>query len=386
MRHLSVPKRQTQFFIDALKERDWFPTGYRVLPDGECSLVPIAESAPEKLSSPFTEIPIVIEAQDPPSPKDWIAHLPNYISTSIIDEHKGIWPNSQEHYGDIILFKIEREIEQYAQQVALAKMDHSLKTRLILRDHGVSGEYRVRMLEPLAARSEDGILNAEEISSLPDEIKTRLTSTRVSVKENGTSILLDPSTAYYSSRLAGERERTVFSAMELRNLLSRPLSIADPYCGVGPTVLQLLNQENLVGDLLACDINPHAVELLMENIGDVSEDWFIGVEDATTLENIAELVNRFDLLLMNLPHETLAHLPHLLPLLKTSGPTTVRGWAVVEEQNLQSFENQLNETLSEHASLNERVQPTIRRQYNTTKVLVRFEARYGDSINHPRHP
>lgn len=378
MRHLSVPKRQTQFFIDALKKMDWFPTGYRVLSDGECSLVPIAESAPRELSPQFTGIPIVIETQDPPSPKTWIAHLPNYISTSVIDEYEGIWPNSQEHYSDIILFKIEREIEQYAQQVALAKMDHSPKTRLILRDHGVSGEFRVRMLEPLAARSEGAILNAEEIISLPEEIKARLTSTRVSVKENGTTILLDPSTAYYSSRLAGERERTVSSAMELRNLLSRPLSIADPYCGVGPAVLQLLNQEHLVGDLLACDINPHAVGLLRENIGDISENWFIGVEDATTLGNIAELLNRFDFVLMNLPHETLAHLPHLLPLLKTSNPTILRGWAVVEEQNLLNFENELNETLIQHAPLVERVQASIRRQYNATKVLVRFEARYGD--------
>ena len=86
---------------------------------------------------------------------------------------------------------------------------------------------------------------------------------------------------------------------------------------------------------------------MRENIGDISENWFIGVEDATTLGNIAELLNRFDFVLMNLPHETLAHLPHLLPLLKSSNPTILRGWAVVEEQNLLSFENELNGILSD---------------------------------------
>ncbi len=348
-----------------------------MLPDGECSLVPIAESAPEKLPDPFIGIPIVIESQSPPQPKNWMAYLPEYISKSKISEHEGIWPNSQEHYADIILFKIEREIEQYAQQVALAKMDHSPKARAIFRDHGVSGEFRVRMLEPLAVRSGDRVLNAAEISTLESEDHARLTSTRVSVRENGTTILLDPTVAYFSSRLASERKTTVASALELRDLLSRPLKIADPYCGVGPAVLQLLNNKELVQDLLACDLNPQAIELLKENIGQFPEDWVIGVEDATELKAHDNLLNRFDMLLMNLPHETLAHLPLLLPLLNTAGPTIVRGWAVVEEQQISNFEDELNEILAQHAIQNNRAKVSIRRQYNSTNVLVRFEGRFG---------
>ena len=42
MRHLSVPKRDTQTFLEELRSLNWYPEGYRVLGDGENSLIPIS--------------------------------------------------------------------------------------------------------------------------------------------------------------------------------------------------------------------------------------------------------------------------------------------------------------------------------------------------------
>ena len=137
MRHLSVPKRDTQTFLEELRSLNWYPEGYRVLRDGENSLIPISDSAPTDL--PISYI-IVDRDQDPPAAKSWFSLLPKFLSEEIIEEHLGTWPNSHELYSDLLIFKIEREIEQYAQQVALAKIHHSNKIRVVMLDEGVIGE------------------------------------------------------------------------------------------------------------------------------------------------------------------------------------------------------------------------------------------------------
>lgn len=377
MRHLSVPKRQTEEFKRLLLENEWYAKGYRILSDGDCTLIPISVEAPEILPEPFAGIPIVVEDQDPPSPSTWLEYLPQFLPQSIIEQYDGMWPNSQEHLGDLVIFKIDREVEKYDQQVALAKASHSKKSRLILRDLGVKGDYRVRELVPLAARHDGELIDAQGIESLDDVTKHELTSTKVEIRENGTKILLDPSMAYYSNRLANERQQTVVSALELKSVLGRPLNVADPYCGVGPAILQLHKENELLDTVLANDLNPAAILLLRERMEKIPDGWIVKTEDALQLCNDEDMVDRFDVLLMNLPHNTLEHLPHLLPLLTKHGPRLVRGWAVVKEEDLTLHDKKLNTILSSYEDLNEEIKSSIRKQYNSTMVLTGFEARFG---------
>ena len=374
MRHLSVPKRDTQTSIEELRDLNWYPEGYRVLRDGENSLIPISDSAPTNLPTSYI---IVDRDQDPPAAKTWFSFLPNFLSEEIIEEHLGTWPNSHELYSDLLIFKIERNIEQYAQQVALAKIHHSDKIRVVMLDEGVSGEYRVRNLKPLAARFGEQIIDEEGLTNLPEETRKTLTSSNVKIRENGVSLLLNPAIAYYSSRLAREREKTVESAIQLKEKLGRAISVADPYCGVGPAVVQLLAKKGLVGDLLATDINPEAVEMLKRNLGEINESWYCKIADALKLNKNQNLLGRFDLLLMNLPHSTLQHLPHLLPLLKTNAPTLLRGWYVVEEEEIPSAEAEFAKIIRQAQPFNGNFKLEIRRQFNVSKVLTRFECRLG---------
>ena len=375
MRHLSVPKRDTQTFLEELRSLNWYPEGYRVLRDGENSLIPISDSAPTDLPTSYI---IVDRDQGPPAAKSWFSLLPKFLSEEIIEEHLGTWPNSHELYSDLLIFKIERHIEQYAQQVALAKIHHSNKIRVVMLDEGVIGEYRVRDLKPLAARFGDQIIDAKGITKLPEETRNTLISSNVKIRENGISLLLNPAIAYYSSRLAGEREKTVESAIQLKEKLGRPISVADPYCGVGPAVVQLMAQQELVGDLLATDINPEAIRMLKINLGEIKQSWYCKIADALKLNQNLNLLGRFDLLLMNLPHSTLHHLPHLLPLLNTNAPTLLRGWYVVEEEEISSAEAEFSKIIHQTQTFNSNFKLEIRRQFNTTKVLTRFECRLGD--------
>ncbi len=383
MRHLSVPKRDTQRFVDALAAKEWAAKGYRILADGECTLIPICATSPDDLGGEFSQIPIVEIAREPPLDNaTWFTYLANHLSAETIEQHLGVWPNAQEHLGDLIIFKADDIITEHLREIALAKLEFSHKSRLVLLDNGVVGPFRIRELQPLAARHQGKILDQHGIGELDEETRTRVTSTRVPITEYGATIITDPSAVYYSARLANERSQTVSMAITLREKLKRPLNIADPYCGVGPAIVQLLRAPDLVDNFLATDLNPAVIELLDENLaasGAGRDNRFpTGLADALSLAENPNLVRQFDLLLMNLPHDTIDHLPRLLPLLRDDSPTLLRGWVVLEEVEIPAAEARLGEIIASMQPSPNSCELEIRRQYSTTKVLTRFTAWLGD--------
>ena len=389
MRHLRVPKRQTQKIFEELLHSGHLAPSARILHDGEFNLVPISLDAPPTLDKKFSDYDEVEAEQPEVEPHKWIDHLEDILQPEILDEFKDYWGNSQEIMGDLLVFRMEREVFQFKQEIAIAKLKHAKKARLALCDNGVGGEFRIRQLEPLALRIEDEILDVEQIATLSKEEQQKHLSTRTLVREHMRSIRIDPNKAYYSIRLGAERWRSVESAEKLREILGRPLSVSDPYCGVGPALVHLLKRRGLVGELLASDLNPDAVELLFDNLrrwgapnipqsvaplSEVSPGWRVGVADALELTNNSELKGSTDLLLINLPHDTMEHLPHLLPLLRKGSPTLVRGWVIANEEDIPELNNQLQEQLK--PVMEGMPIPVIeqRRQYNTTEWLCRFEA------------
>ncbi len=389
MRHLSVPKRQTQSTFLQLAERGWLAPRARVLEAGEERLLPLSEEAPASLPAPFEGLLEVDAEQPEPFPRRWLERLPQWVPEEVIKANEGYWPNAQEPLGDLLVFKLEKEIQQYAQEIALAKLAHHQTVRAAFWDKGVEGEFRVRNLEPLAARHDGEVFSRVELDSLEPDVRAELLSTRTRVREHGVDIDIDPGTAFFSHRLQTERSRTIDSAVALKEKLGRPIAVADPYCGVGPALVHLLGNTNLVGDLLASDLNSQAVQLLQVNLArkgvvglpdgpeplcEVSPGRFVGIGDALTLADEPALAGRFDLLLVNLPHDTLRHLPHLLPLLRRGSTSLVRGWVVAPEDDIDEINAELLELLR---PLAQGAPPPIleqRRAYNVTEWLCRFEA------------
>ena len=389
MRHLRVPKRETQTVLEALLRAGFLASRARILHDGDFTLVPVDDDAPPQLGDEFAHFEEVEAEQPEVEPHKWIDHLKVILPEDTIEEFGEIWGNSQEIMGDLLVFRIEREVDQFKQEVAIAKLMHAKKARLALCDHGVEGEFRVRQLEPLALRNGDDILDLEQIALLDDEERQEKLSTRTLVREHMRSIRIDPNKAYYSIRLGAERWRTVESAEKLREIIGRPLSVADPYCGVGPAIVHLIKRRGLVGELLASDLNPDAVNLLFDNLtrwgapnipespsplAEVSPGWRVGVADALTLSDDTELAGTFDLLLVNLPHDTIGHLPHLMPLLRRGSPSLLRGWVVAAAEDIPELNDHLQELLQ--PVLPGHLPPVLeqRRQYNSTEWLCRFEA------------
>ncbi|MBC8437940.1 MAG: hypothetical protein H8D82_01575 [Euryarchaeota archaeon] len=388
MRHLRVPKRETQLVLGLINNYSWAPSGLRILNNDEYNLIPLGSYSPENLPPAFLEYDVVMAEQPGRTPQKWIEYLPKYLDEEIIKKHDGIWPNAQEPLGDILIFKSVREISDYSQEIALAKLTHHKKIRAVFRDHGVIGEFRIRKLEPLAARYEEIIIDKSKILELDEETRHELLSTEIVVKEFGCLIITDPTRAYYSSKLQGEREQNVESARKLSAILGRPINVADPYCGVGPAIVHLLDRLDIIDGFLASDLNPDAIKLfsknltrfgievkeeMFQNIINLGQSHFAGVADALDLKNDERFVGKFDMLLVNLPHNTINHLPHLLPLLRKDSPTLLRGWLIAHEDEISG----LNENLLQILSLPHTNSPDNliekRRQYSSVEWLCKFE-------------
>ena len=385
MRHLSVPNRQVEGALDHIRSQGWLAEGMRVFAseDGSARLIPLGPGAPLEMLEPLAKFDVISHEGKPyeRDNSDWWVHLSALIGGKTVETHREAWPSSHEFFGDMMIVRIDDEVAEYVSEIAQAKLQAHPHIRLVLSDDGVAGEFRIRELSPIGAR------RGEEI--LLHDIPTELSDTRVHVMESGKSILCDPSRAYFSTKLQSERLETLALAKELRSLLGRPIRVCDPFCGVGPALAALLSEPGLVGDVLAADLNPDAVEMLLDNLrrwdrrdyprspsslARIHQDRLVGVADAVDLAGDAAIAGDWDLVLVNLPLRALELLPLLVPLLDRSSPSMVRGRVVVAESEIDAANAAIRSALP--ARLEGTPEPALRikRDYNSTLRLCSFEA------------
>lgn len=344
MRHLSVPSQQTQRILSQLKAESALPEGARVQSDPSDSdrrLIPVNEGSETDLLSKY---PVILVETKPPLPRTYRDHLPSILSVSELESIE--WPSRHEFIGDLILIKLDNQQRTFGREIGQALLMQHARTRAVFEDRGVAGEFRVRDLNLLAVR--------EGFDS----------TSRTRIVESGQNLWTNPSTVYYSARLSHEREGTLECAIKIRDKLGRPISVCDPYAGVGPSLIPLAKEPGLLHRLFASDLNPAAVELLRENL--TTRIATIECQDARTLQKRPELCGKFDLLLVNIPHNTIEHLPKLMPLLNDGG--VVRGWAVIEDEEFEAAKETLSQILGKPVELE------VRRSYSATANLCRFES------------
>ena len=344
MRHLSVPSQDTQQVLQRLKVELALPEGARVRSDPSDSgrrLIPFTESVSQEMIDRYPVVSINVE---PPKARNYRDHLLNLLPSDTVEATE--WPTRHEFVGDLILIKLEDHQRPFGKSIGKALLLQNARTRAVFEDKGVTGTFRVRNLQLLAVRDGES------------------ESTRTRIVEGGHHLWTDPSTVYYSSRLSHEREGTLDCAKKLSQELGRPISVCDPYAGVGPSLMPLVSKSGLVGELFAGDLNPSAVEFLHENISHPAAT--IECADARDLRNREEMCDNYDLLLVNIPHDSLTHMSDLLPLLRVNG--VMRGWAIVEDTDFEKANEQLHSLFGQEAKLE------IRRSYSATANLCRFEA------------
>jgi tRNA G37 N-methylase Trm5 len=385
MRHLRVPNRLVEEALGHLRGNDWVAPGMRILhsEDREYRLIPLDAGAPIEFPIPLDDFEAIEHegAADERAVSDWWSHLARMVGQDEVERHRETWPSSHEFIGDMMVLRIDDEVAEHSSAIAEAKLRSHPHIRLALRDNGVQGELRIRDLSPIGARIGDEIVVGE--------IPAELCETRVMLRESGRSILCDPTRAYFSTKLQTERLETLELSKQLRQILGRPLRICDPFCGVGPALATLLGEPGLSSDILAADLNPQAVEMLLDNLRRwdnrlypseplpltrLHEDRMVGYADATTLSENAAIAGKWDLIIVNLPHRTIEMLPLLTPLLDRDSPSMVRGRAIVAESEIENANRAIRRALP--PILGETSEPSLRikRDYSSRLRLCSFEA------------
>ena len=121
-----------------------------------------------------------------------------------------------------------------------------------------------------------------------------------------------------------------------------------------------------VDKIYASDLNPHAAQLLEENL----PGHTVGCADARTLS--LTLSECCDLLLVNLPHESIEHLPDLVGLLKKGHEVVIRGWAILPVNSIDDAEKQIRLHLFETEILSLSIDE--KKSYASDIAYVRIEA------------
>ena len=175
---------------------------------------------------------------------------------------------SYERLGDIVI--LDEDDPARARRVADAIVESDLRARTVVnRASKVSGELRVREWEVLVGESTETVH-----------------------REYGHEFALDIAEVYFSPRLATERHRIVGQVQDGEHALDR-------FAGVGPFAVPMAARGAAV---VACDLNPVAVEYLRENARRN------GVADRVTAVegDVRDLADDYagwaDRLVMNLPH------------------------------------------------------------------------------------
>ena len=338
MRHLRVPSRETSLWRDELANKKWLSNGHGIHNLGDYRGIPLNESAPTSIDG------LEILELEPLSsgPQHWTQRL----DSELYHNYRELWPMSHDQMGDVLIVKIPEQISQYSKEIGKAMLDQHSSARIACADNGVKGKFRVRDLTVLATR------NGE--------------STKTKVREHGNEFWIDPSLVYYSPRLATERLENLETAKQLSTILGRRIDVCDPYAGVGPAVIPLAKMTNHIDKIYASDLNSNAADFLAINL----PEHTTSCADARTLSST--LSQCCDLLLVNLPHDCIEHLPDLLGLLKKNHEVVIRGWAILPSDSLGEAEEQIRNHLAKSKIISLAIE--ARKSYASNISYVGIEA------------
>jgi tRNA (guanine37-N1)-methyltransferase len=179
----------------------------------------------------------------------------------------------------------------------------------------VQGEYRVRSLQILAGDP----------------------TTETVVHEYGYRFRIDLGKAYFSQRLATERQRVA-------SLAGKEETVLDMFAGVGPFAITLADRVRFV---VAVDINPWAVILLLENCAMNHADNILPVlADSRKISRILPWV--YDRVIMNLPLNAIDFVGDAFRLCRPGGTIHLYCLASEERQFHDRIREYPVESMAEH--------------------------------------
>jgi tRNA (guanine37-N1)-methyltransferase len=245
-----VPTERGEATRQALADRDLLDRRYRITADAGTLYIPITD--PATVPEPYTVVD-----RDPPAretqttPADVLGFEPSY-----------------ERLGDIVV--LDEDDPDRARLIADAVVESDLRAATVVnRASKVSGAYRVREWDVLVGETTETVH-----------------------REYGHEFCLDITSVYFSPRLATERHRVVEEVAAGERVI-------DMFAGVGPFAIPMAARG---ADVVACDLNPVAVEYCRENARRNGVSERVTAINADVRDLVDDYAGWADRLVMNLPH------------------------------------------------------------------------------------
>lgn len=243
---------------------------YKIRNDADFVYIPLIDKYDDKIiNSIISKYPIEINDftfnTSQYKPKNFMEYLNDKIPESELEDIK----KSFDIIGDIVILEIPPELENEKKIIGEAVLKFTKRKSVYYKKSKVQGVRRTRQLEFLA-----GTDNLETVH-----------------KEFGIRFKLNPSTVYFSPRLATERLRVV-------NEVKDNETIIDFFAGIGSFPISIAHVKNV--KIYSVDINPEAYKYVNENI---KLNKLVG--EVIPIEgDITQVINTLppaDRIIMNLP-------------------------------------------------------------------------------------
>lgn len=209
------------------------------------------------------------------------------LLVDIPEELRSKLPASFDTIGSIAVVKMEDEVTPYAAQIGEAILATQKAIKTVCVDSGVVNEFRTRAVKIVA-----GDKNTETLH-----------------KEYGLTFKVDVARAFFSPRLATERQ-VVAKQVKPGDV------VIDMFAGIGPFSI-IIARTSSPKVVYAIDLNPDAVELLKENI-ELNKAIAVRPILGDARKEISSL-EKADHVIMNLPHDARNYIQEAIGALKNGG-------------------------------------------------------------------
>jgi tRNA (guanine37-N1)-methyltransferase len=245
-----VPTSRGEETRQALAERDLLDGTHEIDVESGELYIPVTDAAavPEEYEVVERAVP-TRETQT--TPADVLGFEPSY-----------------ERLGEVVI--LDEDDDARAREIAEAVVESDLTVRTVVnRASKVKGDLRVREWDVLVGESTETVH-----------------------REYGHEFHLDIAEVYFSPRLATERHRVV-------SQVDADERVVDMFAGVGPFAIPMAAPGATV---VACDLNPTAVDYLRENARRNGVYERVTAIDGDVRDLVGEYEGWADRLVMNLPH------------------------------------------------------------------------------------
>lgn len=288
MKGIKIIKKNANDVRKILISNKQLCTKYKVKNDDNYVYFPLVSDYDEDIINDISDnYPITISEFEYDMAEYRATNFVDYLVDKIPEEKLEEIRKSFDVIGDIVILEIPEELEDDKVLIGQAALKFTKRKSVYCKKSKVQGITRTRQLEYLA-----GIDNLETVH-----------------KEFGLRFMLNPSTVYYSPRLATERSRIVKQVKDNETIL-------DFFAGIGSFTVSIAHKRDVVAYNI--DINPEAIKYAEKNI---EINKLIG-KVIPCLGDVRDVVKDLpdaDRIIMNLPGTSREFLPLAVKKLKSGG-------------------------------------------------------------------